>query len=127
MTLWRRFWRDECGAVISAEMVLIGTVAILGTTVGLKTLSQSINAELTDVARAIRSLDQSYCYCGFSSCRAWTAGSCFMQEPVERSLQSLCVGIEPNAAPATHSTTDESSATGQSANDVQPTAAEEKL
>src|SRR5437879_3605569 len=90
MNLLQRLWRDELGAVVSAELVTVGTVTVIGSIVGLNTLSESLNAELTDLARAIRSLDQSYSFGGYRSCRAYTAGSCFTQTPVADSLQTLC-------------------------------------
>ena len=95
MNMWQQFWNDESGAILSAEIVTVGTVAVLGTTVGLHSVATAVNGELTDMARAFRSLDQSYSFKGFSSCRAYTAGSCFTQEPVEKSLQSLCAGAAP--------------------------------
>ncbi len=82
-------WRDESGAVLSSELVLVGTVGVIGATVGLSAVKNSINQELVDVAKAIRSLDQSYCFEGTEGCGAWTAGSSFKQEPVEKSLQKM--------------------------------------
>lgn len=85
------FVRDDGGAVLSAEAVLLGTVGILGATVGLNLLAGSVNDELRDVAYGFRSLDQSYSVAGHCSCTAWTAGSCFRQEPVEVSLAAMRV------------------------------------
>jgi hypothetical protein len=81
--------RDDRGFVLSSEMVLVGTLGVIGTTVGLKAASDSVDAELRDFARAIRSLDQSYCFEGTRGCSAWTAGSSFRQRPVEESLAEL--------------------------------------
>jgi hypothetical protein len=92
----RTFWNDETGFVISAELVAVGTVAVIGTTVGLKTLATAMTGELNDMARAVRSLDQSYSFQGFSSSRAWTAGSSFIQEPVAQSIADLGVGAPPS-------------------------------
>lgn len=101
MTSARDFWNDESGAVLSAEIVTVGTVAVLGTTVGLHSVATALNGELTDMAQAIRSFDQSYSFRGFTSCRASTPGSCFTQESLAASLQSLCAGGPPVApAPA---------------------------
>lgn len=94
-SLLRKFWRDEQGAVVSAELVTVGTVAVLGTTVGLSTVATAINEEMTDFAKAIRSLDQSYSFRGFTSCRASTAGSCFTQQPVNESILALCACAAP--------------------------------
>lgn len=38
-------------------------------------IRDAVNSELFDLARALRSLDQSYAYRGIQGCGAWTAGS----------------------------------------------------
>ena len=57
MTFLTQLWNDE----VSAEMVTIGTLGVLGATAGLSLTADAVNEELADVARAIRSSDQSYC------------------------------------------------------------------
>lgn len=99
MSLWRDFWADEQGALVSAELVAIGTVAVIGTTVGLSTLSKSLDAEMKEVAYSIRSLDQSYSVPGHKSCGAWTAGSSYTQPDVNLSIQEL-IGAEAGATKA---------------------------
>lgn len=89
MKLLRTLWNDECGAILSAELVMVGTLGVVGVTVGLATVSEAVNGELTEFAMAIRSLDQSYCVEGQSSRRAWTAGSSYIQQDVEESLAEL--------------------------------------
>jgi hypothetical protein len=94
MLLINKLWRDEAGIVLSAEAVLIGTVGVLGTVVGLSTVSHAVDAELKEVGMAIRSLDQSYGFCGHRGCGAWTAGSSFVQQDVECALADLGVDAE---------------------------------
>lgn len=94
MNLFMQLLRDEYGFVLSAEMALLSTVGVIGATVGLSAVSKSVNDELTDVAMAFRSLDQSYCFEGASGCGSWTAGSSFRQPPVEQSLKELREEIE---------------------------------
>ena len=65
LRLIKQFWHDQAGFVISAELVLISTVLVIGLTTGLTCLRNAVNDELSDVACAITSLDQSYCYTGF--------------------------------------------------------------
>lgn len=98
MRLWNRLWRDQSGAVLSAEVVLLGTVGVLGVTAGLSTVSHAVDAELKEVGFAIRSLDQSYGYCGHQSCCAWTAGSYYAQPNVKDSLVDLGTQGEADAA-----------------------------
>ena len=110
MGLLREFWNDELGAILSAEMVSVGTVAVLGTTVGLGALRDSLNDELVDVAKAVRSLDQSYSIQGVSNGSAWTAGSSYVQRPVAESVASIGVSAKnpeartPVAPPASKAT-----------------------
>lgn len=94
MNIFTRFLRDEHGFVLSAESVLLGTVGVIGATVGLGAVAESVNDELTDVAMAVRSLDQSYKVEGRSRCGAWVAGSQFTQTPVEQSLKELATEID---------------------------------
>lgn len=102
MPLWRDFWEDETGAVVSAELVAVGTVTVLGGSVGLNLLATSVNDELRETAFAIRSLNQSYAVAGHASPRAWAAGSAYTQPDVQQSLKELgdIVGDHPNALQA---------------------------
>ena len=90
MRIFRDLWHDEFGVILSAELVILGTVGVVGLTTGLSMVSQSVNGELQDLAFAMRSLDQSYNIPGQQCCVAYTAGSCCTQEPVEESLAILC-------------------------------------
>lgn len=94
MNLFAKLWRDEAGVLLSAEAVVVGTVAVVGLTTGLTVVAKSVNEELQDVAFAIRSLDQSYSIPAIEGCGARTAGSSFQQEPVKESLAELTEVIE---------------------------------
>ena len=89
MRLFSQLWQDEYGVLLSAEAVIVGTVAVVGLTTGLTVVTKSLNAELQDMAFAIRSLDQSYSIPAQEGCGARTAGSSFTQEPVRESLAAL--------------------------------------
>lgn len=79
-----RFWRDESGAILSAELIIILTIVVLGLITGLACLQQAIVAELQDVSAAFTGLNQSYFTSGFRGClKIWgrtsgTAGSMFI-------------------------------------------------
>ncbi len=90
--------RDEAGYVLCAESVVLGTVGIVGATVGLSAISHSINEELKEMAFSIRSLDQSYCYQGMSGCGSSTSGSTFLQMPVEQAHEELQFFIDEREA-----------------------------
>lgn len=82
MNLVRALWNDEAGVVISAELVLVLTVVVLGLVVGLSETAVAINTELNDLSNAFGALDQSYCFSGFhaiANCKvkSFVGGSCF--------------------------------------------------
>ena len=99
MKMVQALWQDETGAILSAELVLLGTLGVVGATVGVKMAATAVNDELKDISYAFRSLDQSYCYDGFCSPHARTAGSCYQQEDVAVSLKKLRK-LDPDAKAA---------------------------
>ena len=62
--MFRKFWHDEAGVVISAEIALILTIAVIAVIVGLSEVAIAINTELNDISNAIGALDQSYFFAG---------------------------------------------------------------
>ncbi len=84
MNLLKRLRQDECGVILSAEIVIVGSLLVVGLITGLTCLQQAVDGELRDVAQAFGALDQSY---SFSShfkpgvngrCCAFTAGSSYL-------------------------------------------------
>jgi hypothetical protein len=61
----RTFWIDEEGFIITAELCLVATVAVLAVVVGLSEVAISVNTELNDISNAIGSLNQSFYFSGF--------------------------------------------------------------
>lgn len=94
-----RLWFDDRGFVVSSEIVLLGTLGVLGATVGLHVATTAVNEELIEVGHAFRSLDQSYYVAGFAYRGAATAGAAYQQQDVERSLEELRA-LEQRLAPA---------------------------
>ena len=68
---------DECGFVVSAELIMVATITVLGLIVGLSEVRQAVSEELEDVASAIGSLNQGYCFNGLRTCKGSTNGSHF--------------------------------------------------
>jgi hypothetical protein len=67
---------DENGFIISAELILVATIAVLGVVVGLSEIAFGINNELEDVGAAFGSVNQSFYVNGVhSEGKACTAGS----------------------------------------------------
>jgi len=54
------FWKDEEGVILSAEIVMLGTILVLGMIVGLVEVQSAVVAEMSDLGDAIGNLDQSY-------------------------------------------------------------------
>ncbi len=55
--LLKKLIKDESGIIVSSEIVLVGTILVIGCIVGLSSLSYAVNNELNDVAQAC---DNSY-------------------------------------------------------------------
>lgn len=79
--MWSKFWLDERGFIISAELILVSTILVIGLIVGLVELQSAVVHELNDVGEAIGSLNQSYSYAGTNTWKGGhvivTAGSAF--------------------------------------------------
>ncbi len=74
----KRLWRDEAGFIVSIELILISTIAVLGILVGLASIRDAVVSELSDVAGAVQDLNQSYAYFGVIGHASSTAGSDFV-------------------------------------------------
>jgi hypothetical protein len=66
-TCFHRLLRDESGLVITAELIMIITIAVISLSAGWGAVSQMLASELADVANAVGSLDQSFNYRGISA------------------------------------------------------------
>ncbi|WP_145373499.1 hypothetical protein [Maioricimonas rarisocia] len=61
---------DETGFIVSAELVLIATILVIGLIVGLSEVQHAVVQELNDVGDAIGSINQSFLYTGFAGRKA---------------------------------------------------------
>ena len=75
LTTLRQLAQDDAGFIVSAELVLISTIAVLGLIVGLSEVALNINNELEDVGSAFASIKQSYSYEGASGHAGTVYGS----------------------------------------------------
>ena len=88
ISLAAQLWRDERGFVVSAELVIIATVLVLGLIVGMSCLQTALVGEFKDLAFAMSSLNQSYHVAGVRGCvsrfgfgdAAWTSGSAYIDQ-----------------------------------------------
>lgn len=76
----KSLFNDENGFVISAELILVSTIVVLGLIVGLVEVRQAISEELEDVAAAIGSINQSYTYSGLKTSKSCFSGSRFFDD-----------------------------------------------
>lgn len=82
----RTLLNDEAGFIVSAELVLVATILVIGMIVGLSEIQHAVVQELNDVADAIGSVNQTYSYTGFSAAKSdqqdklksFTRGSTFL-------------------------------------------------
>ena len=71
--------RKQSGFVMTAELVLLATILVLGSIVGMVTLRDALTAEMGDVAEAIGAVDQGFEFDGMLNAQntASVAGSAF--------------------------------------------------
>lgn len=77
LQITRSFLNDDNGFIVSAELVLIATIAVLSMIVGLSEVAYGVNQELEDVGSAIGAMNQSFCYNGVAGHKGQAAGSHF--------------------------------------------------
>ena len=83
LNLLKALRQDEHGVILSTEIVIVGSLLVIGLITGLACLQKSVNGELQDLAGAIGALDQSYSYSSFRKagthgrCCAYTAGASY--------------------------------------------------
>ncbi len=63
----KSLWDDESGVILSAEIVLVGTILVLGMITGLVELQSAVVYELTDLSEAFGKVDQTFSTSGFKS------------------------------------------------------------
>lgn len=90
ISLFRALVCDEAGFIVSAELVLVATILVIGLIVGLSELQHGVVQELNDVGDAIGNLNQSYFFSGFRATKsaggtavvdkAYTRGSTFVDQ-----------------------------------------------
>lgn len=90
-----RLMLDESGFIVSAELILIGTIGVLALVVGLSEVALNINNELEDVASAFGSVNQSFQFSGTTGHGGRGNGSGF------RDHADFCSGSNITSTPGT--------------------------
>jgi len=79
-TIVIQLMNDEAGFIVSAELILISTIAVLAMIVGLSEVANNINQELEDVGSAFGRINQSFYVAGASGHKGYTDGSRFRDQ-----------------------------------------------
>jgi len=79
-TTMLRLWNEDSGAVVSAEILLVASILVIGVIVGLSSVRDSVVTELADVAQAIANVNQSYSFSGTCGHHAFTGGGSFYDQ-----------------------------------------------
>jgi hypothetical protein len=98
MNLITALKNDENGFVVSAELVLVGTICVLGMIVGLTELSYGVNEELEDLGSAVGNINQTYYFTLASGKKGEVVGSTNpglpgrVRQQLRHHLQQSCSG-----------------------------------
>jgi hypothetical protein len=70
-------WIDETAFIISAEIMLIATILVLGLIVGFTAVRDTMISELSDTGASLGQINQSFSYGGLTGHSSNLAGSSF--------------------------------------------------
>ena len=70
----KNLFNDEAGFIVSAELVLVASILVIGLIVGLSEIQHAVVTELNDVADAIGQVNQSYFFTGFHKSKSFGGG-----------------------------------------------------
>ena len=84
----KKLWRDEGGAILTTELILIIVITVIGMVVGLTALRDAVDAQLADLAGAIAAIDVGYQFDGllYSASELGLSGASTMNAAVADSL-----------------------------------------
>lgn len=94
-TLASKLWRDDAGAVLTAEYLTLGTVVVLGGVSGLASMSDSVNNEMREFGHSVRQMRQTYSVPGVSAGGASKAGSAAMDRGAAACPNGACEFAAP--------------------------------
>jgi Flp pilus assembly pilin Flp len=77
-SLFTKLINDEAGFIISAELVLVASIAVLAMVVGLSEVALNVSSELEDIGSAFGSISQTFHVNGLCGHMGHTGGSCFV-------------------------------------------------
>jgi len=59
-TLFMRLWKDESGAIIATEYLMLGSIVVAGAAVGMASMRDSVVDEYKEFGNTVRDVRQSY-------------------------------------------------------------------
>jgi len=77
MRMFLRLWNEETGAIVSAEVMLVASILVVGVIAGLASLRDSVVTELADVAQAVANVNQSFSFSGVKGHHTFSGGGSF--------------------------------------------------
>lgn len=92
------FLHEEDGFIISSELLLLGTIAVVGLLVGLVSIRDSVLLEFDDFSKAVGFLNQSLSYAGVSDDSATTEGGLF-EDSADVGDQDIIIVDDPSGVP----------------------------
>jgi hypothetical protein len=79
--MFRKLWDDQSGAILSAELVVLGTIMVVGVATGLASIRDAVITELNDFATVVSTMDQSLVVHGVTSHSGATGRTLFVDTP----------------------------------------------
>ena len=92
----QNLWNDEAGFVVSIELILLASIAVVGLIAGMSAVRDATVSELSDVAGAVQDINQSYVYYGVTGHSASTAGSDYIDGLDHCDLAEDVAGLADN-------------------------------
>lgn len=74
---FRNLWLDNDAFIVSSELILVGTILVIGLLVGMTSVRDQVVQEVRDVAAAVSKTVQTYSFAGITGHTASTGGSVF--------------------------------------------------
>lgn len=77
MKTFLRLWSEETGAILSAEVMLVASILVIGVIAGLTSVRDSVTTELADFAQALANVNQSYSFSSIAGHHTYGSGGAF--------------------------------------------------
>ena len=79
--LLAKCWNDDAGALIASEFLFLASILVISLVVGLTSVRNAVNTELTEFANSVLALNQGFSISGQVGCGAFVEGSAVINVP----------------------------------------------